>query len=188
MCEATDTAGDVGTVAAILRGAERGAPGCFILAPRDKQTPLSLSDQHGGGRGGRRRRWGPRPIVVVLLVRAKEVDHVEKVYEVQVLDKNHIRYTALVMNRQLTISKLIPWNVSFCLTSHHVYLIKKLADKFLVNRSALVSCTIKPYRKLACHKSMFCFSVSEGLSMCAQWLTEREEVDARRQGSGVLTA
>lgn len=93
MCEATDTASDVGTVAAILWGAERGAPGCFILAPRDKQTPLSLSDQHGGGRGGRRRRWGPRPIVVVLLVRAKEVDHVEKVYEVGAW-QNHVRYTS----------------------------------------------------------------------------------------------
>lgn len=65
--EATDAAGDVSPVAAILRGAERGTPGCFVLAPWNKQPPLSLSDQHGGGRGGRWSGWGPRPIVMILM-------------------------------------------------------------------------------------------------------------------------
>ena len=66
MGEATDAAGDVSAVAAILRGAERGTPRRLVLAPGNKQPPLSLSDQHGGGRGGRRCGWGPRPIVMVL--------------------------------------------------------------------------------------------------------------------------
>lgn len=65
--EATDAAGDVSPVAAILGGAECGAPGCFVLAPWNKQPPLSLSDQHGGGRGGWWCRWGPSPIVMVLM-------------------------------------------------------------------------------------------------------------------------
>lgn len=80
--EATDAAGYVSPVAAILGGAERGAPGRFVLAPWYKQPSLSLSDQHGGGRGGRRRRWGPRPIVMVLM-------EAHKGHEVQV---NHSFY------------------------------------------------------------------------------------------------
>lgn len=74
--EATDAAGDVGPVAAILRGAERGARGCFVLAPWNKQPPISLTNQHGGGRGGRWRRWGPCPIVMVLKDERKIGGHV----------------------------------------------------------------------------------------------------------------
>lgn len=66
MSEATDAAGDVGPVAAVLRGAECGAPGSLVLqTPRHKQR-LARPDQHGGGRGGRGRGRGARPIVVVL--------------------------------------------------------------------------------------------------------------------------
>lgn len=65
--EATNAPGDISAVAPILRSAECGAAGSFILAPWNKQTPLSLSDQHGGRRGGWWRRWGPCAIVMVLI-------------------------------------------------------------------------------------------------------------------------
>lgn len=44
MSKATDAASDVSTVTAVLWGAECGAPGRFILAARNKQAPLPLSD------------------------------------------------------------------------------------------------------------------------------------------------
>lgn len=69
MGEATDASGDVGPVATVFRGAERCAPRRFILGPGTEGNHLSLSDQHGGRRGGWRRRWGPRPIIMVLKIK-----------------------------------------------------------------------------------------------------------------------
>ncbi len=76
MGEATNAACDVSTVAAVLRGAERGATRRLVLparheqalawpAPGHKQT-LAWPDQHRGSRGCRRGGWGSRPIIVVL--------------------------------------------------------------------------------------------------------------------------
>lgn len=76
MGEAADAACDVSTVAAVFRGAERGATRRLVLpagheqvlawpAAGHKQT-LARSDQHRGRRGRRRGGWGSRPIIMVL--------------------------------------------------------------------------------------------------------------------------
>ncbi len=76
MGEAANAACDISTVAAVFRGAERGATRRLVLparheqvltwpAPGHKQT-LARPDQHRGRRGRRRGGWGSRPIIVVL--------------------------------------------------------------------------------------------------------------------------
>lgn len=62
VCEAADAARDVGSVAAVLRRAQRGAPGRLVLP----KHALARTHQHRrwGGRGGRRGR--PSPIVMIL--------------------------------------------------------------------------------------------------------------------------
>ena len=67
MGEAADAASDVGSVAAVLRCAKRGAAGGLVLGPWHKQPPLAGPDQHGGGRRGGGRGRGACPIVMVLM-------------------------------------------------------------------------------------------------------------------------
>lgn len=72
MGEATDATGDVSPIAAVFGRAERGAPGRFILGPWTEGYHFPLTDQHGGWGGSWRRRWGPRPIIVVLKKQEKD--------------------------------------------------------------------------------------------------------------------